>query len=297
MRERVARLHLALENPAMSRSFVIAALIASTLSISSLSAQEMVATASPAPAAEVGIAPTAKRERPRVFVQAFEFNAQLGEEERAELNSFAALVSAARGQDPQAALQQSMANLGRAAADLLVEALLEGGEVRVVERRALDAILAEQNLVASDRAAEGQDVARTARVAGARYMVTGSITKFGQSRQQSRVAAIAGGILRAKTGIGGVSSGKTVYTIGITARLVDTETGDIIASVKTDGIVEGNKHRTIAAGGVLGGVLGGAMSNGASNERELRIGEALVESTGAIAEELVAKLLRELAND
>jgi len=283
----------------MRRSLAFAALIACSTFATSLEAQELVASSTVTPTMEAAVAPAARRERPRVFVQAFEFNAQLGEAERAELNSLAALMSAARGNDPQAALQQSMANLGRAAADLLVESLLEGGEVRVVERRALEAILAEQNLVASDRAADGQDVARSARVAGARYMVTGSITKFGQSRQQSKKGTMIGVILREKTGglIAGANSGKTVYTIGITARLVDTETGDIVASVKTDGVVEGNKHRTIAGGGVLGGVLGGAMSNSASDERELRIGEALAQSTAALAEELVAKLQRETSGN
>ncbi len=289
--------HTAPENLIMHRYLALATVIAISTFTGSLDAQELVAGTSAMRTAESTAAPTVRHERPRVFVQAFEFNAQLGEEERAELNSLAALVSAAKGNDPQAAMQQSMANLGRAASDLLVEALLEGGDVRVVERRALDAILAEQNLVASERAASGQDVARMARVAGAKYMVTGSITKFGQSRKQSNKAAMVGGLLRAKTGgvIGGVRSGKTTYTIGITARLVDTETGDIIASVKTDGVVEGNKHRSVAGAGVLGGVLGGAMSNGESGERELRIGEALAMSTAAVADELVAKLVAEVA--
>ncbi len=246
-----------------------------------------------------GVAAPARRERPRVFVQAFEFNATLAKAEQDELNSLAGAIAVMRGQDPNAAMQQTMANLGRAVADLLVEQLLDGGEVRVVERRALEDIIKEQDLVGGDRAQSGQDVASKAKIAGARYMVTGSITTFGQSKQQSRLGAVLGGVIRNKTGglVGGVSSGKTLYTIGLTARIVDTETGDIVASVKTDGTVEGNKHRSVVGAGVLGAVIGGGLSTASSDERELRIAEALAMSTSALADQLVEKLQREIAQN
>lgn len=278
------------------RRFLAPAAVLLTLSSAVLPAQEAVAVSgAPTPASAEAAAPAARRERPRVFVQAFEFNAQLGREERDELNSLAGAIAALRGADPQAALQQTMANLGRAAADLLVEQLLEDGEVRVVERRALEAILAEQDLVAGDRAAAGQDVAQKAKLAGARYMITGSITQFGQSVKQSAAGAVLGGVLRNRTGglIGGVKSGKTTYTIGITARVIDTATGDVVASVKSDGIVDGNRQRAIVGAGVAGAIIGGAFSKSETGERELRIGEALTLSTAKLADQIVEKLQRE----
>lgn len=267
-------------------AFALAA--APTLSAQTAAAIPANAVAVETPAVEVTGIP--RSQRPRVFVQAFEFNATLSDQDRAELNSLGSIVAAMRGGDPMAAQRQSSENLGRAAADMLVEQLLESGFFRVVERRALDVVKAEQDLVSSDRAAANQSVAQQAKLLGAKYMVTGAITKFGRSQEKKGgFGGIAGAVLKAKTGIavGAITSGKTTYQIEITARIVDTETGEVVASMTSDGTAVGNKSRTIAGGGVLGAVIGGAVSKSTTGERESKIAEALAMSTAGIGEKLV----------
>src|SRR5438309_3522784 len=48
-------------------------------------------------------------------------------------------------------VEMSAPNLGKAAADLLITKLVQDGNVSVIERNAIDKLLAEQNLTNSDR--------------------------------------------------------------------------------------------------------------------------------------------------
>jgi hypothetical protein len=81
----------------MFRSLAFAALVASSVVVTPVSAQDLVATtASPAPSPAPSAATAARRERPRVFVQAFEFHAQLGQTDGDELNSLASIGLTAR---------------------------------------------------------------------------------------------------------------------------------------------------------------------------------------------------------
>jgi curli biogenesis system outer membrane secretion channel CsgG len=222
-----------------------------------------------------------RAQRPKVVVQPFEFNVVPTQEQLEEMNSLASLVSALRGGDPAATMQATGANLGRAAADLLTEQLMNTQRFRVLERRALDQVKTEQTVSATGPQA--------GKLAGANFIVTGAITKFGISKQTSRMGTIAGSILKSKSGglIGGVSSGKTVYEIGMTVRVVDAETGEIVASVQTEGAVEGDKSRALAGAGVAGGVLAGALSKSTTGEREKRIAEALALSAANLTVKLV----------
>lgn len=263
-----------------------AILAALALSALPLAAQAQDAAAAAAVDAAVEAAPARasipRSQRPAVMIMGFEFNATLSEDDRAELNSLAAFAAAMRGGDPAAAQQQSNANVGRAIADLLVAELIESGQFRVLERKALDAILAEQSLAASGRAdSSARDVAQQARVLGARYLVTGSITKFG--RETKRKGGALGGITRA---VGGVGVSSNTYTVGLTARIVDASTGEIVASVSSDGEVKGG--RKFGIGGVGGGA-GGVFASSTSGEREKKIGEAVGLAVATLAERIAEK--------
>ena len=222
-----------------------------------------------------------RAQRPKVVVQPFEFNVVPTQEQLEEMNSFAALAMAMRGGDPSANMQATGANLGRAAADLLTEQLMNTQRFRVLERRALSDVKAEQTVSATG--------AQAGKLVGAQYIVTGAITKFGISKQTSRMGGAIGGMLKSKTGglLGGMASGKTLYEIGMTVRVVDAETGEILISVQTEGTVEGDKSRAIAGGGVVGGLLAGALSKSTTGEREKRIAEALALSAANLTVKLV----------
>jgi curli biogenesis system outer membrane secretion channel CsgG len=222
-----------------------------------------------------------RNQRPKLVVQPFEFNVVPTQEQLDEMNSFAALATALRGGDPNATMQATGANLGRAAADLLTEQLMNTQRFRVLERRVLDQVKAEQQVSA--------DGPQAGKLAGAQFIVTGAITKFGVSKQKSRWGAIAGGVVGGATRgvVTGIGSGKTVYEIGMTLRVVDAETGEVLASVATEGAVEGDKSRNVAGVGLAGGVLGGLMSKSTTGEREKRIAEALAVSAANLTVKLV----------
>src|SRR5205085_3062468 len=63
-------------------------------------------------------------------------------------------------------------DIGKGVADLLVEKLVKSGQFRVIERKAIDKILSEQNFSNSDRA-DPNTAAKIGRLMGADAMVMG----------------------------------------------------------------------------------------------------------------------------
>ncbi len=231
------------------------------------------------------IEPIPRSQRPSIIVMNFDFSAPLSSEDREELNSLGAVAAALRGQGAPSQVQQTGVNLGKATADMLMEALLRSGNFRVLERKALEQLISEQNLTSSDRAAAGQDVAAKAKLLGARYMLTGSISKFGTSTKKK--GGLLGAVTKVAIGVA-MESKQTAYEVGLTARIVETATGEVVASISTDGVVIGDKSRlvggvAIGGGGGAGG-LGGSQDSG---EREKRITESLSLAVGKLTLKLV----------
>jgi curli biogenesis system outer membrane secretion channel CsgG len=80
-------------------------------------------------------------------------------------------------------------DIGTGISDLLVDELVNDGSFRVIERKQLDAIMAEQNLAQSERAdRSAKTVAQIGRLLGARYIVTGSVTKFGTEASNKSIS-------------------------------------------------------------------------------------------------------------
>src|SRR5439155_16425196 len=71
-------------------------------------------------------------------------------------------------------------DLGKGIADMLVDELVNDGTYRVIERKRLDVLLAEQNFSNSDRAdPSAKTIAALGKMLGVKYVIVGSITKFG----------------------------------------------------------------------------------------------------------------------
>lgn len=103
--------------------------------------------------------------------------------------------------------------LGHGAADILTTELVKINKFEMFERDRLQAVLKEQNLGASGRV-DPSTAARIGKIIGVSYIITGSVTEYGQSR--------TGG------GGGGIHVGKTDYAATVDVRIVDATTGRIL---------------------------------------------------------------------
>ena len=163
-------------------------------------------------------------------------------------------------------------DIGKGMADQVMNELVEDGTFRVVERKKLDTILAEQDFAHSDRADPGAaKLAKLGKVLGVRYIITGSITKFG-GEDKGKGATLKGIHL---------GRGSSKQEVAVTARLVDTTTGEVVLGAKGEGVSK-------KGGGFSFGKSGlGSYGQQSSDFKSSAIGEA----QEAAVKDLVAKIL------
>jgi curli biogenesis system outer membrane secretion channel CsgG len=181
-------------------------------------------------------------------------------------------------------------DIGKGVADLVVDELVNDGSYRVIERKRLDAILAEQNFSNSERADPSAGaVAKIGKALGVKYLVVGSITKFGTENRNLGIGGGAFGGGRFGRGKVGTSKGKA--TVALTLRLVDTSTGEIMASAK--GEAESSRSGLLLGGG--GGAGGGGFGGvemGSSDFRETILGEATEKAVADVAAQLASERIK-----
>jgi curli biogenesis system outer membrane secretion channel CsgG len=176
-------------------------------------------------------------------------------------------------------------DIGKGIADLVVDELVNDGSYRMIERKKLQDMLAEQDFSNSDRAdPSAAQVAKVGKMLGVKYMVVGSITKFGT--EQSSKGVNAGGWGGGKYGVGKVGTQKGKASVAITARIIEISTGEIIASAKGEGV---STRSGVLLGGGGGGGAGaaGGIEMGSSDYRDSILGEA----TDAAVKQVTAKLI------
>src|SRR6202451_2117747 len=140
-------------------------------------------------------------------------------------------------------------DIGKGISDLLVTYLVKDGSYSVIERKALDKILTEQNFSNSDRA-NPNSAAKIGKLLGVDAIIVGSITQFGNETKNTN---IGGGGYGGAFGLGGVAHKKSKAIVAVTARLVDIDTGEILGVAEGKG--ESSRERTCLLGG--GGNWGG----------------------------------------
>lgn len=178
-------------------------------------------------------------------------------------------------------------DIGKGISDLIVDELVNDGSFRVIERKKLDAILAEQNFSNSDRAdPSAATVAKVGKVLGVKYMIVGSITKFGTEKKDTKIGG--GGWGGGGFGLGKVGTSKGKATVAVTARIIDTTTGEIMASSKGQGESSRSGLMLGGGGGKWGGAGVGEIDMGSSDYRETIIGEATEIAVKDVATKLVA---------
>lgn len=188
-------------------------------------------------------------------------------------------------QSSSAAIFGSNVDIGKGVTDLLVTYLVKDGTYAVLERKAMEKILAEQNFSNSDRA-NPATAAKIGRLLGADAIIVGSITQFGNDKKNTNVGGIGGGLGR--LGVGDVGHSKTKAIVGIDARIVDIDTGEIL--VVGEGKGESSRESTSLTGGGGGwhGFGGGNVDFGSSDFQNTIIGEAVKLAVTQMSGELVA---------
>ena len=179
-------------------------------------------------------------------------------------------------------------DVGKGITDLLVDKLVSDGTYRVIERAALDKILAEQNFSNSDRA-DANTAAKIARILGVDTIIIGSITQFGRDDKSTNVGGGALGGVTGRFGIGGVRKSQSTAVVQITARMIDTSTAEILASASGKGESSRSGTGLLGAGGSGAGAGGGGMDMKSSNFGATILGEATNKAVADLAQQLDAK--------
>jgi curli biogenesis system outer membrane secretion channel CsgG len=182
---------------------------------------------------------------------------------------------------------QGNQDIGEGISDLIVDELVNDGSFRVIERKRLDAILAEQNFSNSERAdPSAKTIAQLGKALGVKYLIVGSITKFGTENSSKSFGggAFGGGGL----GLGSVGTSKGKANVAITARVIDTSTGEIMASAKGEGTSKRSGLLLGGGGAGHGGGGGGGIAFGASDFKDTILGEATEAAVKMTATKLVA---------
>ena len=149
--------------------------------------------------------------------------------------------------------------LGIGIADMLVEKLLATGQFRLVERKSMQS------------------------GSGAQFIVTGSVTRFGFEERN------VGGIFASVATMGLLSYKQHKTEVALTARIINAATGEIVASMQSDG--GSGKGGGLRIFGMGSNGLGGADVS-SSNFRSTAIGQA----TERAVNELAAKILEKKAS-
>lgn len=179
-------------------------------------------------------------------------------------------------------------DVGKGISDLMVQKLVQDGKYSVIERNALDKVLSEQNFSNSDRA-DSTTAAKIGRVLGVDAVIMGTITQFGRDDKNTTVGGGALGNYTNKFGLGGVQKRKAKAVVGISARMVDTSTAEILAAVTGSGESTRAGTSLLAAGGGDSAQANGAYDMSSKNFADTILGEAVHQAVDSVGTQLDAE--------
>jgi len=117
--------------------------------------------------------------------------------------------------------------MGNGMADMLTDSLIQSGNFIVIERQALNAVMAEQNLAASGRTTSAGTGAQMGNIKKAQILIQGAVTEFQQRKS-------GGGQNIGFRGIN-IGSKSSSAHVAIIIRLIDTTTSEVLASHRVEG--------------------------------------------------------------
>ncbi len=180
----------------------------------------------------------------------------------------------------------SNVDVGQGVSDLLLTNLVKDGSFSIIERKQLDKILAEQNFSNSDRA-DPSSAAKIGKLLGVDAILVGSITQFGNETKNTGVGGVGAGLGR--VGIGGFGQKKTSAIVGLTARLINIDTAEILAVAEGKGESTRTATSLTGGGGGWSGFGAGRVDFGSSNFQSTIIGEAVAKATKALSTDVLAQ--------
>ena len=179
----------------------------------------------------------------------------------------------------------SNVDVGRGIADLTVKYLVQDGTYSVIERKAMDKILTEQNFSNSDRA-NPNSAAKLGKLLGVDAIIVGSVTQFGNDTKNTNIGG--GGGNWGGYGIGGVGHKKTKAIVAVDARIVDIDTAEILGIASGKGESSRESTSLLGGGGNWHGWGGGAVDFGSSDFQQTILGEAVNSAVKQMSGELIA---------
>jgi len=188
-------------------------------------------------------------------------------------------------QSYSAAAFGSNVDVGRGIADLIVKYLVQDGTYSVIERKAMDKILTEQNFSNSDRA-NPASAAKLGKLLGVDAIIVGSVTQFGNDTKNTKVGG--GGGNWGGYGIGGVGHKKTKAIVAVDARIVNIDTAEIMGVAEGKGESSRESTSMLGGGGSWHGWGSGAVDFGSSDFQQTILGEAVNAAVKQMSGELIA---------
>jgi curli biogenesis system outer membrane secretion channel CsgG len=188
-------------------------------------------------------------------------------------------------QSSSAALFGQNVDVGKGISDLLVRNLVKDGTYSVIERKALDKIMAEQNFSNSDRA-NPTSAAKLGKLLGVDAIIVGSVTQFGNDTKNTNVGGGGGGW--GGFGVGGFSHKKSKAICVVDARIVDIDTAEILGVATGKGESSRESTSLLGGGSNWHGFGGGAVDFGSSDFQQTILGEAINAAVTQMAGEVVA---------
>jgi curli biogenesis system outer membrane secretion channel CsgG len=183
------------------------------------------------------------------------------------------------------ALFGSDIDVGKGISDMLVTYLVKDGTYSVIERKALDKILAEQNFNNSNRA-DPTSAAKIGKMLGVDAIIVGSVTQFGGENKNTNVGGAGGRF--GGFGVGGFGHKSSKANVGLDARIVDTTTGEILAVANGKGESKRESTSLLGGGGSWHGFGAGGVNFGSSDFQATIIGEATKAAVEQMSTEVIA---------
>lgn len=189
------------------------------------------------------------------------------------------IVAVSRFENKSSFASQGAAQLGNGMRDMLADALMKSGRFVVLERQNLEDVKGEQNLAASGNNMRSLS-ARSGKLTSAQYIVQGVITEF-----RSGSEANSSGVSIAGFTFGG-GSGET--HIGGIIRMIDTTTGEVIASERVEAVAQGKS----SSFGVNFGGIGFKKSNKETDPLDKAVQQLIDRAVNAVCVSLRDKPYR-----